>query len=132
VPSGLPQSATAGTSVAIARREQIRTYIESHLHDPALTPGRVAAAVHLSARRLHQLFEPDGETVGSYILRRRLEECARAISDAAQLGRTVTEIAFLHGFNNASHFGRVFRQHYGATPSDYRRRGPELADSKSA
>ncbi len=124
--AGMSQG-TAGTSVAIARREQIRGYIESHLHDPTLTPGRVAEAVHLSARRLHQLFEADGETIGSYILRRRLEECARAISDAAQRGRTVTEIAFLHGFNNASHFGRVFRERYGSTPSDYRRRSAEPA-----
>ncbi|HEY6926022.1 MAG TPA: helix-turn-helix domain-containing protein [Steroidobacteraceae bacterium] len=111
-----------GSSIAIARREQIRTYIESHLHDPTLTPGSVAAAVHLSPRRLHQLFEADGETVGAYILRRRLEECARAMSDASQRSRTVTEIAFLHGFNNASHFGRVFRERYKSTPSDYRRR----------
>jgi AraC-like DNA-binding protein len=115
-------NAVDGSSIAIARREQIRSYIETHLHDPALTPGSVAAAVHLSPRRLHQLFEADGETVGAYILRRRLEECARAMSDASQRSRTVTEIAFLHGFNNASHFGRVFRERYQATPSDYRRR----------
>jgi AraC-like DNA-binding protein len=110
------------SSVAVARREQVRTYIEAHLHDPALTPGRVAAAVHLSARRLHQLFQTDGETVGAYILRRRLEECARAMGDPAQRGRTVTEIAFLHGFNNASHFGRVFRERFAATPSEFRRK----------
>jgi AraC-like DNA-binding protein len=115
-------TAPGGSSIAIARREQIRSYIETHLHDPALTPGSVAAAVHLSPRRLHQLFEADGETVGAYILRRRLEECARAMGDASQRSRTVTEIAFLHGFNNASHFGRVFRERYQATPSDYRRR----------
>jgi AraC-like DNA-binding protein len=115
-------AAPEGSSIAIARREQIRSYIETHLHDPGLTPGTVAAAVHLSPRRLHQLFEADGETVGAYILRRRLEECARAMSDAAQRSRTVTEIAFLHGFNNASHFGRVFRERYQTTPSDYRRR----------
>ena len=115
-------TAADGSSIAIARREQIRSYIETHLHDPALTPGSVAAAVHLSPRRLHQLFEADGETVGAYILRRRLEECARAMSDASQRSRTVTEIAFLHGFNNASHFGRVFRERYQSTPSDYRRR----------
>jgi AraC-like DNA-binding protein len=115
-------AAPDGSSIAIARREQIRSYIETHLHDPALTPGSVAAAVHLSPRRLHQLFEADGETVGAYILRRRLEECARAMSDASQRSRTVTEIAFLHGFNNASHFGRVFRERYHSTPSDYRRR----------
>jgi AraC family transcriptional regulator, positive regulator of tynA and feaB len=110
------------SSISVARREQVRSYIESHLHDPSLTPGRIADSVHLSARRLHQLFEADGETVGSYILRRRLEECARAISDPSQHGRTVTEIAFLHGFNNASHFGRVFRERFGATPSEYRRK----------
>jgi AraC family transcriptional activator of tynA and feaB len=111
---------TEQSSVAVARREQVRTYIETHLHDPALTPGRLAGAVHLSPRRLHQLFEADGETVGAYILRRRLEECARAMTDPAQRGRTVTEIAFLHGFNNASHFGRVFRERFAATPSEFR------------
>lgn len=120
--AGLHAAAPVDSSIAIARRDQIRTYIETHLHDPTLTPGSVAAAVHLSPRRLHQLFEADGETVGAYILRRRLEECARAMSDASQRSRTVTEIAFLHGFNNASHFGRVFRERYQATPSDFRRR----------
>ncbi len=120
--AGVTATTVESSSISVARREQIRTYIEAHLHDPTLTPGSVAAAVHLSPRRLHQLFESDGETVGAYILRRRLEECARAMSDAAQRSRTVTEIAFLHGFNNASHFGRVFRERYKATPSDYRRR----------
>ena len=120
--ASITAAAPDGSSIAIARREQIRSYIETHLHDPVLTPGSVAAAVHLSPRRLHQLFEADGETVGAYILRRRLEECARAMSDATQRSRTVTEIAFLHGFNNASHFGRVFRERYHSTPSDYRRR----------
>jgi AraC-like DNA-binding protein len=120
--ASITAAAPEGSSIAIARREQIRSYIETHLHDPALTPGGVAAAVHLSPRRLHQLFEADGETVGAYILRRRLEECARAMSDVSQRSRTVTEIAFLHGFNNASHFGRVFRERYQSTPSDYRRR----------
>ena len=120
--ASITAAAPEGSSIAVARREQIRSYIESHLHDPSLTPGSVAAAVHISPRRLHQLFEADGETVGAYILRRRLEECARAMADASQRSRTVTEIAFLHGFNNASHFGRVFRERYNSTPSDYRRR----------
>jgi AraC-like DNA-binding protein len=120
--ASMPTAAPESSSITIARREQIRSYIEANLHDSAMTPASVAAAVHLSPRRLHQLFEADGETVGAYILRRRLEECARAMSDLAQRSRTVTEIAFLHGFNNASHFGRVFRERYHSTPSDYRRR----------
>jgi AraC-like DNA-binding protein len=40
---------------------------------------------------------------------------------AAQRGRTVTAIAFDHGFNSPTHFGRVFRARYGMTPREYRR-----------
>jgi AraC-like DNA-binding protein len=120
--ASVPQTMSRLSSLTAARREQIRSFIESSLHDPQLTPGRVAKAMHMSPRYLHHLFEEEGETVSRYILRRRLEECARAISDAAQRGRTVTEIAFQHGFNDASHFGRVFRERYGMSPRDYRRK----------
>jgi len=107
-----------------ARREQIRQYIEAHLRDPQLTPMRVAAALHISTRYLHQVFNTDGETVARYILRRRVEECARALQDEAQVDSSVTDIAFRHGFNDASHFGRVFRAYYGTTPRGYRRQRP--------
>ena len=55
-----------------------------------------------------------------YILRRRLEECARALSSPTQRKRTITSIAFDHGFSSATHFGRVFRSRYEVTPRDYR------------
>ncbi len=57
---------------------------DSQLHrDTPARPGAQLPVVSrrqciLSPRRLHQLFEADSETVGAYILRRRLEECARA------------------------------------------------------
>jgi AraC-like DNA-binding protein len=76
----------------------------------------------MSVRYLHQLFNEGEETVARYILRRRLEECARALEDRAQFGRTITEIAFQNGFNDASHFGRVFREQFGCTPREYRQR----------
>ena len=62
----------------------------------------------------------ENETVSSYILRRRLEECGRQLSDVLWRRRTITEIAFGWGFNNATHFARVFRNHYGTSPRDYR------------
>ena len=116
-----------------ARREQIRQYIEGHLRDPQLTPMRVAAALHISTRYLHQVFNADGETVARYILRRRVEECAHALQDESQAGSSVTDIAFRHGFNDASHFGRVFRAYYGTTPRGYRRqRQPEAVELAQA
>ena len=117
----LAQAQAQVSSLCIARREQVRGFIEEHLDDPRLTPSGVARALRMSPRYLHQVFN-EGETVARYILRRRLEECARALKDAAQRGRTVTEIAFQQGFNDASHFSRAFRERYDETPREYRQR----------
>ena len=54
------------------------------------------------------------------MLRRRLEECARALLAQPELGRPVAAIAFDHGFSSPTHFGRVFRQRFGMTPREYR------------
>jgi AraC-like DNA-binding protein len=62
-----------------------------------------------------------GEKVSSYILRRRLEECARQMCNPAWNGHTLIEIAFSWGFNSAAHFTRCFRDRYGVAPRDYRR-----------
>jgi AraC-like DNA-binding protein len=75
----------------------------------------------MTARYLHHLFSDRDETVARYILRRRLEACARALQSGAQRGRTVTAIAFDYGFNSPTHFGRVFRAKFQMTPREFRR-----------
>ena len=44
----------------------------------------------------------------------------RDLKNPQHTGRTITEIAFSWGFNNAAHFSRVFREHAGLPPSDFR------------
>jgi AraC-like DNA-binding protein len=123
----LPQAHSDRSSLASAHRIRIVNYIEAHLGDPDLTPMRVAQACKMTPRYLHHLFSQESETVARYILRRRLEECSRALAGVSQRGRTVTAIAFDYGFNSPTHFGRVFRARYGVTPREYRRQ--EVADS---
>jgi len=108
------------TAVSGSRRVQVKRYIEANLRDPELSVRSVAAAFGISPRYLHMLFAPENETVSSYILRRRLEECVKQLTDVLWRKRTITEIAFGWGFNNATHFARVFRDQYGASPRDYR------------
>lgn len=110
-----PRSAVAGT-----RLVQIKQFIETNLHDPELTPRTIAAAFDISPRYLHMLFSREDESVSHYILRRRLEECARQMTDALWRGKTITEIAFHKGFNNSTHFARVFREQFGVSPREYR------------
>jgi AraC-like DNA-binding protein len=121
----LPRSRSDRSSLATAHRIRIINFIEAHLNDPELTPTRIADACKMTTRYLHHLFCDQDETVARYILRRRLEACSRALLSASQRGRTVTAIAFDYGFNSPTHFGRVFRSKFGATPREYRRENPE-------
>lgn len=108
------------SAVSISRRIQIRRHVEAHLRDPDLSARTVAAAFGISPRYLHIIFSSGDETVSNLILRRRLEECAKQLRDPIWQRRTITEIAFSWGFNNATHFARVFREKYALSPRDYR------------
>ena len=116
----LPRERTAKRSAASAHRMRIRSHIEKHLTDPDLSPTSIAKACQINLRYLHRLYACEEETLARYILRRRLEESARALSSPHR-GRSVTEIAFAYGFKSATHFGRAFRDRYRLTPSNYRR-----------
>jgi len=116
-----PHARHEQSSLVAAHRVRIAGYIEAHLRDPNLNPTTVARACKITVRYLHHLFTAEAETVTQYIQRRRLEECARALIDAPVRDRLVTEIAFDYGFNSLTHFGRVFRNQFGLTPSEYRR-----------
>lgn len=108
------------SSAVSARKLQAKRYIEAHLREPDLTPCTVAKALGISPRYLRMLFCGGSENASRYILRRRLEECAKMLSSALWRGHTITEIAFSSGFNSAAHFTRVFRDEYGMTPTQFR------------
>jgi AraC-like DNA-binding protein len=110
-----------GSAVLRGRQACIVRHIEENLRAPDLSPASVAAALRMSPRYLRMVFATGNETVSAYILRRRLEECARQIVEPRWSGHTLTEIAFSWGFNSAAHFTRSFRDRYGVAPREYRR-----------
>ena len=113
-------SLTTASSVVSARHAKVKLYIEQRLRDPELSPCTIAQGLKLSSRYLRMIFATSSETVSAYILRRRLEECARQMSDPQWRGRSIAEIAFGWGFNSAPHFTRSFRDRYGLSPRHYR------------
>jgi AraC-like DNA-binding protein len=110
-----------GSAVQWQRRNRIIRYIEDNLRDPALSVTSIAEGLGMSPRYVRNIFSMSGEKVLAYVLRRRLEECARQMHDRAWDGHTLTEIAYSWGFNSAAHFTRTFREHFGAAPREYRR-----------
>jgi len=110
-----------GSSITWQRHKSVLHFIENNLRDPELSPASIAAGLRVSPRYLRSVFAPGGEKMSAFILRRRLEECARQVADPAWHAHTLTEIAFSWGFNSAAHFTRTFHEKYGMAPRQYRR-----------
>lgn len=81
----------------------------------------IAQALRCSKRHLHNAFAGDEDTLAGYILHQRLACCIRDLVDPANAARPITDIALASGFSNLSHFSRVFREHTGGSPSEFRR-----------
>lgn len=102
---------------------RVQAFIHQHLSDPRLTTAAVAAAHHVSARHLQQLFQRHGESVAAFIRGQRLERIRRDLADPALAGRPVHAVAARWGLTNPAHFSRVFKAAYGVSPRDYRESG---------
>lgn len=97
------------------------TYINAFADDPDLTPERIAAAIGVSLRYLHQLFRENNVSVNRYLINRRLARCRDDLMSPQRAGLTITQVAMNHGFKTVSHFSRSFSETYGQSPSEIRR-----------
>jgi AraC-like DNA-binding protein len=114
--------ADAPPRMASMRVAWAKAFIAGSLCDPGHTPARVAAAQGVSVRLLQRLFAAEGTSLSEFILEQRLQRCDRALQDAAQERRTITDLALDSGFNDPSQFAKAFRRRFACTPSDRRRR----------
>ena len=77
------------------RSIRVKAYIEANLVDPGLSVEQIAHACNISVRGVHRLFaeDPTG-SVSSYLWRRRLIRCAKALRDPSQTHRSITDVCF--------------------------------------
>ncbi|PBC35869.1 hypothetical protein CJ178_30960 [Rhodococcus sp. ACPA4] len=100
---------------------RVKTFIEDNLRESHLSVGDIAAAHFVSVRYLYKAFENEKFGVAQYVRHRRLERIRQQLVDPLMARRPVGEIAATHGMINEAHFSRIFREKYGASPSEYRR-----------
>ncbi len=81
---------------------------------------RIAVALNCSKRHLYNAFADEPQTLASYIQHLRLDACLRELQQVGPGARAITDIALHWGFNNPSHFSRVFRELTGQSPSEFR------------
>ncbi|MBA9026125.1 AraC family transcriptional regulator [Peribacillus huizhouensis] len=94
-------------------------YIHLHLENP-LTLHDLAATLHVNPSHLSRKFKAETTmNIIDYINQKRVEEAKLYL----QRGNvSITEIAFMVGFNDLNYFSRVFKKMTSFTPSQYMKR----------
>ncbi|EFP8478916.1 helix-turn-helix domain-containing protein, partial [Shigella boydii] len=94
---------------------------DDNIREEILRPEWIAGETGMSVRSLYRMFADKGLVVAQYIRNRRLDFCADAIRHAAD-DEKLAGIGFHWGFSDQSHFSTVFKQRFGMTPGEYRRK----------
>ncbi len=108
------------------RIERVTEYINNHL-DQALSLNQLAQVACFSPYYFHRIFVAlVGETVNNFTTRLRLEKSARLLKFSKT---SILSIALETGFSTAATFSRSFKQYFGITPMEFRKKG-KLENSK--
>ncbi|WP_315752996.1 MULTISPECIES: helix-turn-helix domain-containing protein [unclassified Bradyrhizobium] len=100
---------------------RIKAHIRTRLSDAGLSLPEIARELGLSTRYVNDLFSDEETSFQRFVLAERLKQCRRDLGAPMLAHRQISEIAFCWGFNDLSHFGRVFREQFGLSPREWRR-----------
>ena len=111
----------------VARLQPALHYVKQHFHEK-IAEAAVADCCGMTRFSFSRNFRAAfGLTFREYLLRLRITEARRLLVDGRP---TVTDVAYAVGFNDASHFARMFRRYARVLPSEYRE-AMRLADREA-
>ena len=102
--------------------QQTRQNLEYVLENNYMNPVSLEDLAYLSGRSLSGFkrdFQAQYKMPPSQWIRERRLIRAKELLAATEM--SVTDICYSLGFENVSHFSRLFKEHYGHTPSSYRK-----------
>jgi len=112
---------TQETSAHRCRRLMQRAcdYLSRHFNE-CVALDDIADALNISPYYLSHIFsEQSGFSLFAYLTSLRLEKACAMLRDPAN---KVSQVAQAVGYDNANYFAKVFKKHYGCSPSQYARR----------
>jgi AraC-like DNA-binding protein len=99
--------------------QELKDLIQDHI-DENITLKEISKDLDINPSYLSREFSKhfDNLSFGEYIRKQRIEKAKELITSFTY---SLTDIAYLTGFSDQSHFTRIFKQHTGESPSEYRR-----------
>lgn len=115
------KNTTIDSSVKITRHDQqyqqIINYLKQNYQAASLTD--LADHIHFSKQYICKIVkEKTGDTFNTLLMKTRLDMAAQYLLDTSL---TLEDISYLCGFTASSHFSRLFKNHYGISPSVFRK-----------
>ena len=99
------------------------SFIDAYLDSNVLSLESVSEIASFSPFHFHRIFKSIvGETLNSYVGRKRLERAAAMLIHKKELN--ITEIAMQVGFSTNSAFTRAFKKFYNLSPSEFKNQHP--------
>ncbi|WP_341976034.1 AraC family transcriptional regulator [Microbacterium sp. LWO13-1.2] len=98
-------------------REEAMRFIRANLSDESLSVAHVAAALHVSQRRLYSAFEHFRESPAKRMREERIGQARRLLRETSM---SVAEVGAACGYRDPSVFSRAFSRHEGCPPRAYR------------
>jgi len=101
--------------------KELRSIIQDQVDtNMALTLQKASEELEINPAYLSREFSKyfDDLTFGEYIRKLRIEKAINLIGTTEY---SLTEIAYLTGFSDQSHFNRIFKKHTGKNPSVYKK-----------
>lgn len=98
--------------------EQMVNYINDHYREK-ISLDQIAKNMYLSSFYISKIFKSEtGETPINYAIKIRLEKAKELFEKQEKLN--VQEVAAYVGYDDAYHFSKLFKKHYGSAPSHYK------------
>jgi AraC-like DNA-binding protein len=100
--------------------QELKDLIQDHI-DTNLSLKELSKDLSINPSYLSREFSKhfDNLSFGEYIRKQRIEKAVELMANPAC---SLTEIAYLTGFSDQSHFTRIFKKNTGLSPSEYRKK----------
>jgi signal transduction histidine kinase/ligand-binding sensor domain-containing protein/DNA-binding response OmpR family regulator len=97
--------------------QQMLDIIKEHFEDPEFNANAVIEQSGMSRSVFYKKFKAvSNQSVSELIKQNRLKHASRLLTEGNQ---TISEVAYLCGFNDPSYFCRVFKEEFQVTPGEF-------------
>lgn len=94
-------------------------YIHQHLCDQDLSLEKAASQIYVSRHYYSRMFQKHvGMGFKEYIMRKRIEKAKSLLKN----GHSVTDVCYAIGYNDLTHFSKIFKRMVGVNPSIFRQK----------